>query len=163
MLGPRSDYLKWDDIWMVTANVISQRSKDPNTQVGACIVDTSNHIVGLGYNGFPRGCSSNAFPWERVGSPLDTKYMYVAHAESNAIDNADSDRIIGSRLYVTLFPCNNCAIRIIQNQIKEVIYLSDKYHDSDESIAARRMFTEAGVKMTKFKTSTTSLTIDLNS
>lgn len=161
MLGPREDYLCWDDVWMAVAKTIARRSKDPNTQVGACIVDRYNHIIGLGYNGFPVGCDNYALPWDRDGDPLDTKYMYIGHAESNAIDNSDCRRISGSRVYVTLFPCNECAIRIIQNGIKEVVYLSDKYHDADMCVAARKMFDLAGVKTRQFKCETPQLIINL--
>ena len=150
MLGPRKDYLCWDDTFMAIAEVMAQRSKDPNTNVGCCIVDNANHIVGTGYNGFPKGISNQMLPWDREGQSLDTKYMYVAHAEENAIDNSDKNQLQGSRIYVSLFPCNKCAIRIIQNGIKEVIYLSDKYHDSDECIAARKMFDLVGLNTRQF-------------
>lgn len=151
MLGPRNNFLIWDDAWMAVAKLFADKSKDPNTQVGACIVTSDNKLAGLGYNGFPRGCNTHLLPWDREGEPLDTKYMYVCHAEANAIDNGDHSKISGSRIYVTLFPCNECAKRIIQNGIKEVIYLSDKYHDSDVSVAARRMFELANIKTRKFK------------
>jgi len=148
MISPREDFLTWDEVWMSNAKLISKRSKDPNTQVGACIVDDENIPISLGYNGFPKGISNNALPWDRVGEPLYTKYMYMSHAEANAIDNSDCsrERMSRSRIYSTLYPCNSCAIRIIQNGIKEVIYLSDKYHDKDEYIAARKMFDLAGIK-----------------
>jgi dCMP deaminase len=163
MLGPREDYLCWDDTWMTVAKAFAERSKDPSTQVGACIVDTNNHIAGLGYNGFPRDCDNYALPWDRVGDPLDTKYLYICHAESNAIDNGDAGKIPGSRIYVTLYPCNECAQRIIQNKIVEVIYLSDKYHDTDEATAARKMFKLAGVKTRQFKCEREEVIIDLRS
>lgn len=161
MLGPREDYMNWDDTWMTLVKAFAQRSKDPNTQVGACIVDVNNHIAGIGYNGFPRDCDNYALPWDRDGDPLDTKYLYICHAESNAIDNGDDDKIPGSKIYVTLFPCNECAQRIIQNRIVEVIYFSDKYHDSDECIAARKMFKMAGVTTRQFKCEREEITIDL--
>jgi len=150
MLGPREDYLCWDDAFMAVAEIMAKRSKDPNTNVGCCIVDSKNHIVGTGYNGFPKDILNDALPWDRDGKPLDTKYMYVAHAEENAIDNSDKNKLEGSKAYVSLFPCNNCAIRIIQNGIKEVIYLSDKYHDSDACVASRKMFDLAGIKTRQF-------------
>lgn len=146
MLGPREDYRSWDDTWMGVAVWFAGRSKDPSTQVGACIVDQYNHIVGVGYNGVPVNIDSHDIPWDREGDFLDTKYPYMCHAESNAIDNSDCSRIKNSRMYVTLFPCNECAQRIINNRIKQVIYLSDKYHDVDFSKAARKMFDLAGVK-----------------
>lgn len=146
MIGPREDFRDWDDTWMGLAVWISGRSKDPNTQVGACIVDQYNHIVGLGYNGFPKDIDNNDLPWDRKGGFLDTKYAYMCHAESNAIDNSDCNRIRGSRIYVTLFPCNECAQRIIQKSIREVIYLSDKYHDTEPMQASRRLLELAKVK-----------------
>lgn len=161
MLGPRDDYLVWDDTWMALCKLIAKRSKDPNTQVGACIVNQENHMVGMGYNGFPTRCNSDLLPWDREGDPLDTKYMYICHAESNAIDNGDTDEMKGSKLYVTLFPCNECAKRIIQKRIIEVIYMSDKYHDTDSATAARKMFKMAGVKTRKFECQVDNITIDL--
>ena len=161
MIGPRENYTCWDDTWMGVAKLFAQRSKDPNTQVGACIVDENNHIVGLGYNGFPRNCDSNCLPWDREGDPLDTKYLYVCHAESNSIDNGDNDKISGSKIYTTLFPCNECAKRIVQNKIVEVIYFSDKYHDTDECVAARKIFKMAGVSTRQFKCEREEITINL--
>jgi dCMP deaminase len=132
---------------MLKALVTARRSKDPSTQVGAELVDKNNIPIGSGYNGFPRDIPSDALPWDREGDPLYTKYMYMCHAESNAIDNSDCgrERLEHSKLYSTLFPCNECAKRIIQNGIKEVIYLSDKYHDKDAFVAARKMFELSGV------------------
>jgi dCMP deaminase len=153
MLGPREDFLTWDEVWMAKAVLMSKRSKDPSTQVGACIVDDENIPISLGYNGFPKGISNNDLPWDREGESLYTKYMYMCHAEENAIDNSDCsrERMKRSRVYVTLHPCNGCAKRIIQNGIKEVIYLSDKYHDQDEQTAARKIFKLAGVKTRQLK------------
>lgn len=131
---------------MGIALLSAQRSKDPNTQVGACIVGKNNKIVGIGYNGFPVGCNDDEFPWERNADKInDTKYPYVVHAEANAILNSTKD-LHGARLYVGLFPCNECAKLIIQSGITEIIYLSDKYEDSDSAKAARKMFEKAGVK-----------------
>jgi dCMP deaminase len=147
----RSGYLSWNDYFMAVAQLSAQRSKDPNTQVGACIVDTKNRIIGVGYNGFPYGCSDDELPWEKVGDFLDTKYPYVCHAEKNAILNASNKRELdGSALYVTLFPCNVCAQDIIQAGIKEVYYLDNKYHDRDFSIAARRLLDLAGIKYEQY-------------
>jgi len=148
MLGPRDDFLTWDEYYMAKAMLTGMRSKDPNTRVGACIVDDKNKPVGSGYNGFPSTIDNNSLPWDRVGDPLDTKYMYMCHAEANAIDNSNCDyeRMSRSRIYSTLFPCHDCAKRIIQNGIKEIVYLSDKYHNTDSSIAARKLFELAGVK-----------------
>ncbi|GMI36013.1 hypothetical protein TrCOL_g4418 [Triparma columacea] len=144
--GPRSDYLSWDDYFTSVAFLSAMRSKDPSTQVGACIVNSSNRIVGIGYNGFPAGCPDDALPWSRVGPMLETKYPYVCHAEVNAILNKCSADVRGARIYVALFPCNECAKMIIQSGIKEVVYLSDKYHDSDQCKASRKMFGMSGVK-----------------
>jgi dCMP deaminase len=148
MLGPREDYLCWDDCFMGVAEIMAQRSKDPHTQVGCCLVDRNNHIVGTGYNGFPKHIPNDALPWDRDGE--SNKYLFVSHAESNAVDNSDRHLLEGARAYVSLFPCNQCAIRLIQNGIVEVIYLSDKYHDTNSCIAARRMFDLAGVKYRQF-------------
>ena len=140
----RSDYISWDEYFMGIAMLAAKRSKDPNTQVGACIVSPDNIIISTGYNGMPKGCSDDEYPWEREG--IDTKYPYVVHAELNAILNAHGRDLQGSRLYVALFPCNECAKAIIQSGIQEIIYAEDKYHDSDINIASRRLLTMAGVK-----------------
>lgn len=140
----RKDYISWDEYFMGVAILASKRSKDPNTQVGACIVDNNNIILSTGYNGFPFGCSDDDYPWCRDG--IDTKYNYVVHAELNAILNARGNNLKGARLYVDLFPCNECAKAIIQSGITEVVYMSDKYSDSDSVLASKRMFETAGVK-----------------
>ena len=140
----RSDYLRWGDYFMGIALLTAQRSKDPNTQVGSCIVDKKNHIVGTGYNGFPNGCSDDEFPWSNKEEYLNTKYPFVCHSEMNSIINSSGD-LSGATIYVTLFPCNECAKFIIQSGIRSVEYLSDKYHDENFSIAARKMFDAAGV------------------
>lgn len=138
--------LNWDEYFMSLAHLSAVRSKDPSTQVGAVIVDSNNRVVGLGYNGFPRGCDDNKFPWEREGEYLDTKYAYVVHAELNAILNANK-LIENCRLYVSLFPCNECSKAIIQSGIKEIIYESDKYKDLDQFKASKKMLEAAGVKL----------------
>ncbi len=131
---------------MAIAQLSALRSKDPNTQVGACIVNTSKRIIGIGYNGFPIGCSDDELPWDREGDFLETKYPYVCHAEMNAITNASNKpELDGATMYVSLYPCNECAKLIVQVGITEVVYLSDKYHDDDVFIAARRIFDMAGV------------------
>ena len=124
---------------MSVALLSAQRSKDPSTQVGACVANEKNRIVGVGYNGFPRGCSDDVLPWERQGKFLDTKYPYVCHAELNAVLNAISTDLTGCRIYVGLFPCNECTKVILQAGIQEIIYLSDKYEDSDQVRASKRM------------------------
>lgn len=142
----REDYISWDDYFMGISLLSAMRSKDPNTQVGACIVDKSNRIVSIGYNGFVNGCSDEDFPWGRDGEYLDTKYPYVVHAEQNAILNARGKSLEGCVIYVTEFPCNECAKNIIQSGIRKVYYLSDKYRYSDSCIASRRMFEKTGVE-----------------
>lgn len=161
MKKPRDNFWNLDDTFMSLAIVTSMRSKDPNTQVGACLVDNNNRLIGTGYNGFPRDIPNNALPWDREGELVDTKYLYVGHAEENAIDNCDRTRLTDSKLYVTLFPCNRCAIRIIQNQISEVIYLSDKYHDKPEFVASRKMFMLSGIKVRQFVSSVGSFEVNL--
>lgn len=140
-----NNYISWDEYFMGVAMLSALRSKDPSTKVGACIVNQKKRIVGIGYNGFPCGCDDDEFPWERSGDLLDTKYPYVVHAEPNAILNSTSD-LTNATLYVTLFPCNECAKLIIQSGIKEIVFVSDKYHDTEASTASRRMFDAAKVK-----------------
>ena len=154
----RKDYISWDEYFMGVAILAAKRSKDPNTQVGACIVDANNIILSTGYNGFPYGCSDDDYPWEREGD--DTKYNYVVHAELNAILNARGKNLKGSRLYVDLFPCNECAKAIIQSGIAEVVYLYDKYADTAATIASKKMLTSAGVKLTQFTTDKDSITLE---
>ena len=146
----REGYISWDEYFMGVALLSAKRSKDNSTQVGACIVNSKKHIVGIGYNGFPNGVSDDLFPWGREGDYLDTKYPYVVHAEANAILNS-SEPLDGSILYVSLFPCNECAKLIIQSGIKEVVFISDKYHDTKEMTASRKMFDAAGVKYRQMK------------
>ncbi|MBQ1538254.1 MAG: dCMP deaminase family protein [Ruminococcus sp.] len=141
----RQDYITWDEYFMGIALLSAQRSKDPNTQVGACIVSDENKILSVGYNGMPMGCSDDEIPWEREGELLETKYPYVCHAELNAILNSGTS-LRGSRLYVTLFPCNECAKALIQAGIREVVYLSDKYAESEATLASKKMLSMAGVK-----------------
>ena len=154
----RQDYISWDEYFMGVALLAAKRSKDPNTQVGACIVDQNNVILTTGYNGFPKGCSDDEFPWNREGEI--TKYPFVVHAELNAILNASGKSLRGSRLYVALFPCNECAKAIIQAGISEVVYLSDKYADTAGIKASKMMLTAAGVKLTQFKPAITDITLD---
>jgi len=144
----RKGYLLWDEYFMYIAKLTAMRSKDPNTQVGACIVSCDNRILSIGYNGTPNGYSDRIFPWDRDGNPLDTKYLYVCHAELNAILNfrGGARELENSKIYVDLFPCNECAKAIIQSGIKEVIYLCDKYKDTDSVIASKKMFDTCGVK-----------------
>ena len=146
-----NNYISWDEYFMGVAMLSALRSKDPNTKVGACIVNQNKRIVGIGYNGLPHGCDDDEFPWERNGDFLDTKYPYVVHAEPNAILNATND-LTNATLYVTLFPCNECAKLIIQSGIKEIVYASNKYETSDATIASKRMFDASGVKYRQMDT-----------
>ena len=155
----RKNYITWDEYFMGVALLASMRSKDPSTQVGACIVDRANHILSTGYNGFPYGCSDDVYPWEREGNFCETKYPFVVHAELNAILNARGNDLTDAKMYISLFPCNECAKAIIQSGIKEVIYLSDKYAESDCTIASKRMLTSAGVTFTQFISQNPSLTL----
>ena len=156
----RQDYISWDDYFMGVSLLAAGRSKDPGTQVGACIVDANNRILSTGYNGFPYGCSDDEYPWSREGETAsDTKYPFVVHAELNAILNASGKSLAGARLYVGLFPCNECAKAIIQSGIREVIYLSDKYKDTPMTRASRRMLATAGVKLTQLVPDKEELTL----
>ena len=146
----RQGYLSWDEYFMGVAALSGMRSKDPNSQVGACIVSDDNKILSMGYNGFPKGCSDDVFPWAREGDELETKYVYVTHSELNAILNYRGGSLEGSKLYVTLFPCNECAKAIIQAGIKTVIYDSDKYAGTPSNVASKRMLDAAGVRYYKY-------------
>lgn len=157
----REDYLKWDEYFMGIAMLSSQRSKDPSTGVGACIVDANNRILSLGYNGMPFGCSDDEYPWDREGAPLETKYIYVCHAELNAILNYNGGPLKGARIYTTLFPCNECTKSIIQKGITEVIYLSDKYADTDSVKASKRMMQSAGVTYRPYEKSGKNIDLEL--
>ena len=140
------EYLTWDQYFMGIAKLSAMRSKDPHTQVGACIVGEDNKILSMGYNGMPRGCSDEEFPWGRDGEdPLDTKYIYVCHAELNAILNYSGTNLKGSRIYTTLFPCNECTKALIQVGIREVIYQDNLYPDSASVVAAKKMMKAAGI------------------
>lgn len=154
----REDYISWDEYFMGVALLAARRSKDPNTQVGACIVDKQKRILSTGYNGFPYGCSDDSFPWEREGE--ETKYPFVVHAELNAILNARGKNLENSRIYVDLFPCNECAKAIIQAGISEVVYLYDKYADTPAIIASKKMLESAGVRMTQLKPDLDNIVLD---
>ena len=154
----RTDYISWDEYFLGVAMLAARRSKDPSTQVGACIVSPENIIISTGYNGMPKGCSDDEFPWDRSGE--ETKYPYVVHAELNAILNANGRDLRGSRIYVALFPCNECAKAIIQSGVSEVLYLSDKYKDTMMNLASKRMLDAAGVKYTKLTTSLESIILN---
>ena len=161
MSDKRTDYLSWDEYFMGVAMLSGMRSKDPNTQVGACIVSEDHKILSMGYNGFPTGCSDDEFPWEREGEPLENKYFYTTHSELNAILNYRGGSLEGATIYVTLFPCNECAKAIIQSGMKEVIYMQDKYADSDATKASKKMFDMAGVKYRQFVPKGQTIEVDL--
>jgi len=156
----REDYITWDQYFMGIALLSSHRSKDPSTAVGACIVNSDNKILSMGYNGAPTGLSDDKFPWGREGSFLETKYAYVCHSELNAILNCPTS-VKGARVYVTLFPCNECAKAIIQSGIKEVIYLDDKYHDTDGCKVSRMLFDNCGVTYRKYEKGGRDIVISL--
>ena len=158
MSEKRSGYISWDEYFMGVAELASMRSKDPSTQVGCCIVDEQNRILSTGYNGFPHGCNDDEFPWGRDESAGETKYPFVVHAELNAILNNRGKSLQGSRLYVGLFPCNECAKAIIQAGVSEVIYLSDKYATTPSTLASKRMLAAAGISLRQL-TSKASLLI----
>ena len=157
----REEYLSWDEYFMGIAVLSAKRSKDPSTQVGACIVNTDNRITSVGYNGMPRCCSDDEFPWDKNDNPLDSKYLYVCHAELNAILNCDRGNVRDCICYTTLFPCNECAKAIIQSGMSEVVYMEDKYADSDSVVASKKMFDTAGVKYRLYNKSGKEVNINL--
>ena len=151
MSQKREDYITWDEYFMGVAQLAGMRSKDPHTQVGSCIVSADHKILSIGYNGLPRGCDDDAFPWTNEGTGLDSKYPFVTHSEFNAILNYRGGSLEGSTLYVSLFPCNECAKAIIQAGIKTIVYDSDKYADSEATIASKRMLNAAGVRYYQYQ------------
>lgn len=157
----RQGYISWDEYFMGIAQLSGMRSKDPGTQVGACIVSSENKILSMGYNGFPLGCSDDDFPWSREGEELDTKYPFVTHSELNAILNYRGGSLEGTKLYVSLFPCNECAKAIIQAGIKTIVYDSDKYKGTPGNIASKRMLDAAGVKYERYVRTGRSVSLEL--
>lgn len=157
----RQDYISWEEYFMGIAILSAQRSKDNSTQVGSCIVSRDKKILSVGYNGMPIGCSDDDMPWGREGAMLDSKYAFVCHAELNAILNRDGGSLKGTTVYTTLFPCNECTKAIIQSGIKEVVYLEDKYKDTESTIAAKKMMDMAGVTYRQYQSSGKELTIRL--
>ena len=157
----REDYISWDEYFMGLALLSALRSKDPGTQVGACIVSPDKKVLTIGYNGMPIGCSDDEYPWEREGAPLETKYLFVCHAEMNAILNSGHSDLRGSTVYTTLFPCAECTKAMIQKGIKEVIYLSDKYAKDDLFVAARRMMDSAGVTYRAYQMSERIISLEV--
>ena len=159
----RKDYISWDEFFMSIAILSAKRSKDPSTQVGACIVSKDNRVLSIGYNGAPNGFNDDRFPWDREGNPLETKYLYVVHAERNAILNFRGSRkdLEDSKIYVDLFPCNECAKEIIQAGIKEIIYLSDKYANTVAVIASKKLCDICGVSYRQYELSGKKLELHL--
>lgn len=162
MSEKRLDYISWDEYFMGVAYLSGMRSKDPNTQVGACIVGEDNRILSMGYNGFPNGCSDDDFPWSRQGDEeINIKYLYTTHSELNAILNYRGGSLDGAKMYVTLFPCNECAKAIIQSGIKSIVYDCDKYAATPSVIASKKMFDAAGVSYIPYKKNGRKIEIDL--
>ena len=162
MSGKREDYISWDEYFMAVAKLAGMRSKDPNSQVGCCIVSPDNKILSIGYNGFPTGCSDEDFPWAREDEdPLRTKYIYVTHSELNAILNYRGGSLEGAKLYVSLFPCNECAKAIIQAGIRTVIYDSDKYSGTPSVIASKMIFQAAGVDIKRYEATSRKIEIEV--
>ncbi len=157
----RSNYIGWDAYFMGVEELSAKRSKDPNTQVGACIVSKDKKILSVGYNGAPNGYNDEILPWDREGSFIDTKYAYVCHAELNAILNNKGSNLEGSTLYVDLFPCNECAKAIIQCGIKEIVYKSEKYKGSDNNIVSRKLLDECNIKYRKYEKENNLVELDL--
>lgn len=157
----KQDYITWDEYFMGIAVFSAQRSKDSSTQVGACIVNKDKRIISIGYNGMPNGCDDDCMPWGRDGDPLETKYPFVCHAELNAILNSNGVSLKGAIAYVTLFPCNECAKAIIQSGIKKVIYLEDKYAETESVVASKRMFKMAGVAYIEYEKSNKTVSFNV--
>ena len=160
----RSDYISWDEYFMGIAELSALRSKDPSTQVGACIVSADNKILSMGYNGFPKGCSDDIFPWTKIRAehdPYNAKYVYVTHAELNAILNYRGGSLDGAKIYVNLFPCNECAKAIIQSGIKALVYREDKYADTPSVRASKRMLDAAGVRYYQYQATGRNISLDL--
>lgn len=163
LVSKRHDYIQWEEYFMGMALLAAKRSKDPSTQVGACIVNDENKIVGLGYNGLPIGCDDDTFPWSKATKdPMSSKYTFVCHAEVNAILNKNGSDVKNCRLYVALFPCNECTKIIIQSGIKEVVFMSDKYHDKPHTKASKLMLDTVGIKYRQFKPNCKQIVIDFD-
>ena len=162
MLKKRQDYISWDEYFMGVALLSAKRSKDPNTQVGACIVNNKNKIVCAGYNGLPICCNDDDFPWDKQGKFLDTKYPYICHAELNAILNNIGIDLKDCKIYTALFPCNECTKAIIQSGIREVIYLSDKYEGNDIFKASKIMLDKSGVSYRKVESKISNIVLSFN-
>ena len=157
----RADYISWDQYFMGIALLSAERSKDPSTQVGACIVDDNNRILSEGYNGMPAGCEDDIMPWGKIGDPLNNKYFFVCHAELNAILNYRGGSLKDARLYSTLFPCNECAKAIIQSGIRRIVYDSDKYETTPSVVASKKMLKAAGVVLQRYEHTNRRIELEL--
>ena len=160
-MSKRDDYISWDEYFMGVCKLSGMRSKDPTTQVGACIVSADNKILSMGYNGFPKGCSDDIFPWGKNKEALNSKFLYVTHSELNAILNYRGGSLEGTKLYVSRFPCNECAKAIIQSGISSVVYEYEKHPDRQDVIASKRMLDAAGVECKKYSPSNRVIELDL--
>ncbi|XP_066592779.1 deoxycytidylate deaminase [Prorops nasuta] len=159
----RTSYLEWDEYFMALAILSAKRSKDPCTQVGACIIDQEHKIIGIGYNGMPRGCDDDDFPWCKGSEELlNNKKLYVCHAEINAILNSNFANVKNCTMYVTLFPCNECAKLMIQSGIREFIYISDKHDYKAKTRAAKKMFDYVGIKYRKYTPKIKQIVVDFS-
>ena len=161
MSDKRKDYISWDEYFMGVAMLSGMRSKDPHSQVGACIVSEDNKILSMGYNGFPKGCDDDEYPWNRDGDVYDSKYAYVTHGELNAILNYRGGSLDGTKLYVTLFPCNECAKAIIQSGIRRIVYDSDKYETTPAVVASKKMLNAAGVVLQRYEHTNRRIELEL--
>lgn len=161
-MSKRDDYISWDEYFMGVCKLSGMRSKDPTTQVGACIVGRDNKILSMGYNGFPKGCSDDVFPWKKcINSPLDSKFLYVTHSELNAILNYRGGSLEGTKLYVSRFPCNECAKAIIQVGISTVVYEYVKHPEREDVVASKRMLEAAGVEFYQYEPSNRVIKLEL--
>lgn len=156
----RSNYISWNSYFMGLALLSSQRSKDPSTQVGACIASDDNRVLSMGYNGFPNGCSDDEFPWDAEGEMLEIKNTFVCHAELNAILNAGGN-VRGSTIYVTFFPCHECTKAIIQSGIKKIVYIDDRNHQKPSIVASRKMLRSAGVEFREYQSANRTIKLNL--
>lgn len=142
--------LPWHDYFLAHALLGAFRSPDPSTQVG-CVLVKNKQIVGMGYNGYPKGVEP--FTWNRdpKAPMLESKYTYVVHSEVNAVLNTSREDCKGATAYMTLFPCNHCAGIMISAGIKDIVYFDDKYHDMDFSKAARKLLRAAKVPFQQYE------------
>jgi len=155
---PVDSNINWDEYFMLQAMLASYKSKDPNTKVGSVIVDEHNHQISMGYNGTIAGVDETLIPWGNNREvPLEhQKYGYVIHSEANAISHAKGS-LANARVYVTLFPCNECAKLLASHRVKEIIYLSDKYAETPENRIAKKIFQMSKISYRQLKLSEVTL------